>query len=268
MLFNIYKGTLVNKQEFEFEYQPEFFDEFILQYYSENPVPKELILPEDVGDSLLEFLQSKHESKVKVTIPKRGDKKKLLELVKRNIEVTFFGNIDKLDDLKNKLNLQETPHVIECFDISHLSGTSMVGSMVQFRSALPDKDNYRRYKIRTVDGVDDTSAISEVVARRYKRLILERRDFPNLIIIDGGQGQLNAALKSLSELDINIPIIAIAKKFEEIYIPGRKDPLKLDKSTKALKLIQQIRDEAHRFAIQYNRLLRSKELKKNVGIKK
>jgi excinuclease ABC subunit C len=263
ILFNVYKGTLVNKQEFEFGSQPDFLEEFILQFYSENPIPKELIIPENISDPLKVFLESKRESKVKVTVPKRGEKKKLLELVYRNVEVTFFGNIDKLEDLKKKLNLQDIPEVIECFDISHLSGTSMVGSMVQFRSALPSKDNYRRYKIRTVDSVDDTSAISEVVRRRYKRLILERKRFPDLIIIDGGLGQLNAALKSLWELEVKIPIIAIAKKFEEIYTPGAKGPIRLDKRTKALKLIQQIRDEAHRFALQYNRMLRSKELKKN-----
>jgi excinuclease ABC subunit C len=263
ILFNIYKGTLVNKQEFEFAVKPDFLEEFILQFYSENPVPKELILPESISEPLHEFLCSKRDSKVKVTVPKRGEKKKLLELVLRNVEVTFFGNVDKLEDLKKRLNLQEIPEIIECFDISHLSGTSMVGSMVQFRSALPDKENYRRYKIRTVDNVDDTRAISEVVRRRYKRLILERKQFPDLIIIDGGLGQLNAALKSLWELDVKIPIIAIAKKFEEVYLPGAKGPLRLDKSTKALKLIQHIRDEAHRFALQYNRLLRSKELKKN-----
>jgi excinuclease ABC subunit C len=268
ILFNIYKGTLVNKQEFEFAMQPEFFEEFILQFYSENPIPKELILPEKISEPLHVFLESKREGKVKVTVPKRGEKKKLLELVYRNVEVTFFGNVDKLEDLKNKLNLQESPEVIECFDISHLSGTSMVGSMVQFRSALTHKDNYRRYKIRTVEGVDDTSAIAEVVRRRYKRLILERKQFPNLIIIDGGLGQLNAALKSLWELEVKIPIIAIAKKFEEIYMPGAKGPLRLDKGTKALKLIQQIRDEAHRFALQYNRMLRSKELKKEVRTNK
>ncbi len=263
ILFNIYKGTLVNRQEFEFEEKPEFFEEFILQNYSENPVPKELVLPENLSESLLKFLEVTRGGKVKVTVPKRGEKKRLLELVLRNIEVTFFGNLEKLEDLKSELNLQETPMVIECFDISHLSGTSMVGSMVQFRSALPNKDNYRHYKIRTLEGVDDTGAISEVVRRRYKRLLLERAAFPNLIIIDGGLGQLNAALKSLSDLEVNIPIIAIAKKFEEVYIPGSKGPLRLDKGSKGLKLIQHIRDEAHRFAIQYNRLLRSKELKKD-----
>jgi excinuclease ABC subunit C len=265
ILFNVHSGTLVNKQEFEFEHHPEFLEEFLVQFYSESPVPKELILPEKINDSLKGFLESSRGSKVKITVPSRGDKKKLMELVNKNIEATFFANIEKLEDLKKKLNLQETPYVIECFDISHLSGTSTVGSMVQFRSAIPDKSHYMRYKIRTVEGVDDTGAISEIVWRRYKRLILERSQFPNLIIIDGGQGQLNAAMKSLWELNVKIPIISIAKRFEEIYMPGAKGPIKLDKTSNALKLVQQIRDEAHRFAIQYNRLLRSKEMKRRSG---
>lgn len=262
ILFNVYKGILENKQEFEFNFHPEFLEEFIVQYYSENSIPKELILPEVVSESIVSFLELKRQSKVKVTVPKKGEKKKLMDLVNKNIEVTFFGNFEKLDDLREKLKLQEIPSVIECFDISHLTGTSTVGSMVQFRSALPDKNNYRRFKIRTVSGVDDTSAISEVVRRRYVRLIKEKSEMPNLVIIDGGQGQLNAAMKSLWELNVKIPIIAIAKKFEEIYLPGSEGPIKLDKKSKALQLVQQIRDEAHRFALQYNRFLRMKELKK------
>ncbi len=260
ILFNIYKGTLENKQEFEFEYTPDFFEQFIVQYYSDNIVPKELIIPEKIDDSLANFLEIKRESKVKVTVPQKGEKRKLLELVMKNIEVSFFGNIEKLEDLRSKLKLQELPEVIECFDISHLSGTSVVGSMVHFRSGLPDKSNYRRFKIRTVEGVDDTTAIAEVIRRRYTRLINEKAEMPNLVIIDGGQGQLNAGMKEHSKLGLKIPIIAIAKKFEEIYLPGLRTPLKLSKKTKALHLIQQIRDEAHRFAIQYNRLLRKKEL--------
>ncbi|MFW9881797.1 MAG: UvrB/UvrC motif-containing protein, partial [Candidatus Thorarchaeota archaeon] len=262
ILFNVYKGTLENKQEFDFEYSPDFFEEFLVQYYSDNEIPKELILPQKIDKSLIEFLEQKRESKVKVIIPQRGEKKKLLELVNKNIEVTFFGNIEKLEDLKSKLQLQETPEIIECFDISHLSGTSTTASMVQFRLGLPDKNNYRRFKIRSVESVDDTAAIAEVVRRRYTRLLNEKSELPNLVIIDGGMGQLNAAIKEQAKLGMNIPTISIAKKFEEIYLPGLKSPLKLSKKTKALQLIQQVRDEAHRFAIKYNKLLRKKELLK------
>jgi excinuclease ABC subunit C len=262
MIFNIYKGTLSNKNEFVFDYTPDFFEEFIIQYYSDNPVPKELILPEKISDSITQFLSDKKNSKVKVTIPLKGEKNQLLKLVLKNIEIMFFANLDKVKMLKTKLHLQEEPVLIECFDISHLSGTSMVGSMVQFRKGIPDKNNYRRFKIRTINDVDDTAAIAEVVRRRYTRLKKEDAEMPNLIIIDGGRGQLNYALMELEKLNVKIPIISIAKKFEEIYIPGYMQPLRLAKKDKALQFVQEIRNEAHRFAIKYNRLLRRKEMVK------
>jgi excinuclease ABC subunit C len=132
--------------------------------------------------------------------------------------------------------------------------------MVQFRNGKPDKSNYRRFRIRTVEGIDDTAAIGEVVKRRYTRLLAEDAEFPDLIIIDGGRGQLNFALQELNKLSIKIPIISIAKQFEEIHIPGSVQPLHLKKNDAALQYIQKIRDEAHRFALKYNRLLREKEL--------
>ena len=262
MLFNIYKGTLSNKTEFVFDYTIDFFEEFIVQYYSDNLVPKELIVPNRLSESVVKFLNNKKGSKVKVIKPEKGEKRQLLALVLKNIDITFFSDIDKVEILKNKLVLQESPNVIECFDISHLSGSSTVGSMVQFRASKPDKNNYRRFKVRTVEGIDDTAAIAEIVRRRYYKLKLEDSALPDLIIIDGGRGQLNYAMQELSKLDLKIPIISIAKQFEEIYIPGRMLPLRLQKKDKALRFIQEIRDEAHRFAIKYNRLLRKKEMLK------
>jgi len=261
ILFNIYKGTLHNKSEFVFDFNDDFLEEFLVQYYSENLIPKEIIVPEKISESVELFLSEKKGSNVRIIKPQRGEKKQLLKLVLKNIELTFFADIDKVETLKNKLNLNELPSVIECFDISHLSGTSTVGSMVQFRNGKADKNNYRRFKIRSVEGIDDTGAIAEVVHRRYKRLKNEDSEFPNLMIIDGGRGQLNFALQELNKLDVKIPIISIAKQFEEIYIPGRTLPIRLPKKEKALQFIQEIRDEAHRFAIKYNRLLRKKELK-------
>ena len=260
ILFNIYRGLLENKQEFEFEYGDDFLEEFLVQYYSENTVPAEIILPQEVTSSLISFLRVKRGKQVSVKVPKIGDKKQLLDLVTKNIEASFFGDIEKLEDLKNKLHLHETPVVIECFDISHLSGTSTVGSMVQFRNALPDKSNYRRFKIKTIDGIDDTRAIAEVVRRRYVRLVEDGSDLPDLIIIDGGVGQLNSAAAVLKKLGLTVPVISIAKKFEEVYMPGLAFPLRLNRKSKALQLVRRIRDEAHRFAISYNRLLRKKEL--------
>jgi excinuclease ABC subunit C len=260
ILFNIYKGILENKQEFEFNYNDDFLEEFIVQYYSENNVPKELLLPENTDDSIVTFLKDRREGAVSVKVPQKGDKKRLLDLVQMNVELTFFGDTEKLVDLKNKLKLQDIPTVIECFDVSHLSGTSTVASMVQFRNAKADKSNYRRFKIRTVEGIDDFAAIGEVVKRRYRRLKREKTSMPDLIIIDGGMGQLNSALNQLSELDLKIPVISIAKKFEKIYVPGLSFPMSLDKKSKAQKLIQEIRDEAHRFALSYSKQLRNKEM--------
>jgi excinuclease ABC subunit C len=264
-LFNVYKGMLENKQVFTFERMGEdFFEEFLVQYYSQygHSVPGELIVPGPVSDSLVSFLSMKAGKTVRVRVPQRGEKKQLLDLVLKNIEMTFFGDTEKLKDLKNKLKMQELPVVIECFDISHTSGTAMVASMVQFRNALPDKNNYRRYKIKTVEGIDDFASIAEVVRRRYTRLVDENAELPDLILIDGGIGQLNAAAAELKKLDVGVPTISIAKRFEEIYVPGADEPLILSHKSKALKFLQQVRDEAHRFAIAYNRLLRKKELLK------
>jgi len=262
-LFNVYKGTLENKQSFSFEFgarEEDFFEQFIVQYYEENPVPGELIVPEEIGETVKAFLKLKADRAVDVIVPQRGDKKQLLDLVMKNIEMTFFGDMQRLKDLQSKLKMQELPEVIECFDISHISGTSTVASMVQFRNGLPDKSNYRRYRIRTVEGIDDFSSIAEVVRRRYTRLKNEDLPLPDLIVIDGGMGQLNAAVAELKKLQVRIPTISLAKRFEEIYVLGADEPLVLSHKTKALQLLQQVRDEAHRFAITYNRLLRKKEL--------
>lgn len=262
MVFNVYKGTLTNKNEFVFEYNNDlgFFDDFLIQFYSENPVPKEIIIPIEVDESLSLFFAKKRKRKVALTVPKKGEKKQLLDLVKKNIERVFFKNNQKTKALKKSLNLNEDPFIIECFDISHLSGTSTVGSMVLFRNGRTDKENYRRFKIRSVEGVDDFAAISEVVRRRYSRIKEENSDPPDLIVIDGGRGQLNAAWNELKKLGFNIPLVSIAKEFEEIYVPGEKEVLVLDKKDDGLHYLQEIRNEAHRFAIKYNRLLRSKKL--------
>jgi excinuclease ABC subunit C len=263
LLFNISRGILERKQDFVFAFKDDFLEEFLVQFYSENDIPKEIILPKNVEESLLKFLSKKKGSKVNITVPKKGEKHDLLMLAEKNIEIMFFADEKKLRSLQDALNLESLPTIIECFDISHLSGTAMVGSMVQFRNAKPSKENYRRFKIRTVDGINDTAAIAEVVMRRYKRLKQENSEMPGLIIIDGGLGQLNAAAKELELLELKLPIISIAKEFEDIYVPGSSAPLQIDKKSSAQYLIRQIRDEAHRFAISYNKLLRKKQLVEN-----
>jgi excinuclease ABC subunit C len=260
MVFTVERGLLSGKQEYSFDYREDAFDEFLVQYYADNIPPSELILPHGVDEALPAYLSERKGKAVHVTVPKSGEKKKLLEMVEKNIEHSFLKNELKVKDLQSALNLPESPAVIECFDISHLSGTSMVGSMVQFRNGEPDKTNYRRFLIRTVEGIDDFASIAEVVRRRYTRLTGEEAEMPDLIVIDGGKGQLSAALAVEKELGLEIPVIAIAKREEEIYLPGGMLPLRLDPKGMALHYLQEIRNEAHRFAIAYNRLLRSKKL--------
>ncbi|MDD1711710.1 MAG: excinuclease ABC subunit UvrC [Methanoregulaceae archaeon] len=260
MLFAVYKGTLGTKKEFVFEAGEEFLEEFLLQYYAEEEPPLDLVLPEQVSDSLREYLSGRKGRKVTVTVPKIGARKRLLDLVAKNIELVFFGDQLKLEELRDELGLGDLPLVIECFDISHLGGTSVVGSMVQFRNGKPDKRNYRRFRIKTVQGVDDVSAVLEVVRRRYTRLKKEGSDLPDLVVIDGGRGQLNAAAAALRAVGVRIPVIALAKREEQVYMQGHAHPLPLAKKEKASLFLQEIRDEAHRFAVAYHRLLRKKRV--------
>jgi len=163
------------------------------------------------------------------------------------------------EQLERALNLQRAPERIETFDISNIMGRQSVGSMVAFFNGKPDKNNYRRFKIKTVEGIDDVQMIAEVVRRRYSRLKKEGRLMPDLVLIDGGKGQLSAAAAQLQELNLEIPLISLAKREEEVFVPGRRNPVILPKDSLGLQLLQRCRDEAHRFAISYHRLLRGKK---------
>ena len=206
----------------------------------------------------------------KTTVPKAGEKKKLLDMSLKNL--LFFKKnlynekkerktkrLSILVDLKNKLNLKKIPFHIECFDISNIQGKNTVASMVLFKDGYPSKKEYRKYKIKTVDKPDDFESMREVVFRRYSRIIEEKNQLPDLIIIDGGKGQLSSACEVLRTLKIynKVNIIGIAKKLEEIYFPKDPFPVLLGKKSEQLKLIQNIRNEAHRFAINYHKTLRS-----------
>ena len=267
ILFNISKGLLINKQEFIQDiFEEDILDEFIIEHYTkQKELPKEVILPHNLNQLTIDFFKNQN-IKLNFIIPKSGEKKELLLLSKKNIEVTLLRNINSLELLKENLFLQEIPRIIECFDISHLSGTLTVASMVQFVDGKENKQGYRRFKINTLEEgkIDDYKAINEVVTRRYKRLMQDNLPFPNLIVIDGGKGQLDSGIKALNELNLykKIPIISIAKREEEIYLENKIHPLKLNKKSSSLQLIQRIRDEAHRFAITYNKLLRKKEIRK------
>jgi excinuclease ABC subunit C len=260
MIFKVYKGTLEGKEDFVFAKNEAFLEEFLVQYYSENEPPEELIVPEALDEALIEFLAYIKGKKVRATVPKQGQKKDLLELARKNVEIGFFGDKTKLDALQMALGLSHLPGIIECFDISHLSGTSVVGSMVQFRGGRPDKHNYRRYRIRSVEGTNDLVSVAEVVRRRYARLKEEKQELPDLIIIDGGAEQLASAMRELRKLGVQKPVVSIAKGEEEIYLPGARQPLALASDEKASLFVQEIRDEAHRFALAYHRLLRKKAI--------
>jgi excinuclease ABC subunit C len=261
ILFLVEKGTLTSKEEFIFPLTEDFLDEFILQYYSNEKPPKELIIPVSPGSIIEDYLTLLRGSHVTITVPKQGEKKELLDLAFKNLEISFFRGKIRISELGEALSLDNPPEIIECFDISHLGGTGTVGSMVSFRDGRPDKSNYRRYKIKTAGAFDDYASIAEVVKRRYTRLSNEKKPLPDLIVIDGGQGQLQAAKEMLDELNLNIPLISIAKREEEIYRAGDRRPLNLSRKNLASLLVQEIRDEAHRFAITYQRSLRRQKIK-------
>ncbi len=181
----------------------------------------------------------------------------------RAIGALYSGTPDvnyykETEQLQRALNLTRRPERIEAFDISNIMGHQAVGSLVSFLNGRPDKNNYRRFRIREVEGIDDFKMIAEVVKRRYRRLKNERLIFPDLIMIDGGKGQLQAALQELRALKVDIPIIALAKREEEVFLPARRNPVRLARDSLGLKLLQRVRDEAHRFAVSYHRLLRKK----------
>ena len=209
-------------------------------------------------------------------VPRRGEKKKLIDMSIKNI-LFFKKNLYNekkerkskrlavLIELKNKLNLKNIPFHIECYDISNIQGSNTVASLVTFQDGYPNKKEYRRYKIKDINKPDDFESMKQVISRRYKRVIDENLSFPDLIIIDGGKGQLSSACEALKELNIynKTNIIGLAKKLEEVYFPNDSMPILLNKKSYYLKLLQQIRNEAHRFAINYHKDLRSKNFLKS-----
>jgi excinuclease ABC subunit C len=179
------------------------------------------------------------------------------------IGALYSGSADvnyykEAEQLQRAFNLVRMPQRVETFDISNIMGNQAVGSMVSFLNGKPDKNNYRRFRIKEVKGIDDFKMIGEVVKRRYRRLKNEGKSFPDLIVIDGGKGQLSAAVEELQNLEIDIPIVSLAKKEEEVFLPHKKKPVELNRNSLGLKLLQRMRDEAHRFAISYHRTLRKK----------
>ena len=254
----------------------EAYQSFVDLYYTsveDIGVPQEVLLQHQVDDetALADVLQSKSKYAVRVGIPQRGGKVKMIDMAKKNAELALEKELTEkqeadakvvrlLSHMQEELGTSKPPRRIECFDISNIQGTDNVASMVVFEDGQAKKSDYRLFKIRSVEGVaNDFASMKEVVSRRYSRLQKEEKPFPDLIIIDGGKGQLNAAVEALKELNIkDIDIVGLAKKQEEVYKPGNPSPLLISRRSDALHVLQRTRDEAHRFAITFHRKLRAK----------
>jgi excinuclease ABC subunit C len=294
-VFFIRGGRLIGREYFLMEGTAEEDDQaimtsFVKQFYDQvTSVPPEILLPQEVDEVMIirDWLRSKRGADVVLKVPRRGQKRELVQMAAENAAETLAHlraqwqadeskQSEALSDLQQYLNLFEPPLRIECYDVSTLQGTNTVASMVVFVKGVPRKSDYRRFKIQGVKGQDDFASMQEVLRRRFKRLqdagyqVKEnpgKKDeynawslLPDLVIVDGGKGQLNAALEVLDEFELRdaLPIAGLAKREEELFVPGQSEPVILPRSSQGLFLVQRIRDEAHRFAVGYHRHLRSK----------
>jgi excinuclease ABC subunit C len=281
-VFPLRGGKMVDRHGFHLENVAgqdvtSILEAFCLEYYGSAPsVPPQIVVPPDVGDvdALAEFLAQRRGAKVEVRVPARGEKRRLAELAAENARVALASDtavseakrlrrVEALEELREALNLESLPIRIECFDISTIQGESPVGSMVVFQDGVAKKAHYRKFAVRSLDGQDDFAALAEVVSRRFARLSVpvSADDYdegfaavPNLVVIDGGKGQLSAALAAMQAHDLpRVAVIALAKRVEEVFVPGRPDPIVLEPHNPGLQLLQRVRDEAHRFAIGFHR---------------
>ena len=265
MNFRMINGVIRDSDKFFFDLVGDnSFSNFLYQYYSTHKIPKYIIVSElPENQKLLESLLSEQAGfSVKISTPAKGKKKDIVNLILKNIKLIHSkGGEPGLVELKDILHLPVIPNVIECFDISNHGEDFAVGSMAQFVNGKPNKSGYRKFKIKTVSGRDDFAMIGEVIKRRYYRLLEENSELPDLIVIDGGKGQLSAATKSLQSLGLNLPCISLAKENEEIYLPKTKNPVIIAKSKPSLQILQHARDETHRFGVAYNRTVRKNQIK-------
>jgi excinuclease ABC subunit C len=279
LVFKIRDGKMTGRRHFIIPKAEGQSDERILQssvekwYLETEFIPREVFLPLELEDDgfIQDWLRKKKGKAVDIIIPKLGDKKQLVSLASTNAEYLlrdYHIAIAKREQttpkavlsLQRDLRLSKPPVRIECFDNSHIQGSELVSSLVVFEDGKPKKSDYRKFKIKTVGKNDDFAAMREAVTRRYKRLKEEGAELPDLVIIDGGKGQLSAAYSILKELELDekIPVIGLAKRLEEVFFPNVKDSILLPKTSSSLRLIQHLRDEAHRFAITFHRQLRDK----------
>jgi excinuclease ABC subunit C len=282
-VFPLRDGKLIDRYAFHLENvagqdAATILESFCLEYYGAAPsVPPEIVVPAGTGDTeaLRRFLSDVRGARVEVRVPVRGEKRRLAELAAENArlalaseatraEQTRLRRVEALEELREALNLESLPIRIECYDVSNIQGTSIVGSMVVFQDAVPKKSHYRTFSVQGQPGQDDFASMAQVVSRRFARLrdaaTVERWDesfatVPNLVVIDGGKGQLSAALEAIhSTFDVQrTAVIALAKREEEVFVPGSAAPIRLDRHDPGLQLLQRIRDEAHRFAVSYHR---------------
>ncbi len=289
-LFHLRSGKIVDRREFFWEDLPDFvvdlpesaaesveqpitpfepgafFSALLKQLYiDQHYVPRSIYLPVDFGDraTLAGLLAEQTKHRVEIAVPQRGEKRSLVDLAGQNAKQSYDQRFRVLapsrkaiqEALQDALMLEDLPHTIECFDISHIQGAETVASMVLWEDGEMKKSAYRKFKIKTVEGVDDFASMREVIARRYKRMVEEKQKMPSLILIDGGLGQLHAAAEALESLGITTqPLASIAKREEIIYLYGQEDePVVLDRRSPVLHLVQRVRDESHRFAIAYHR---------------
>src|SRR4051794_4809564 len=260
---------------------------FCVEYYGSAPsVPPQIVVPRDAGDvsALEEFLSERRGSRVEVRAAERGEKRRLQELAEQNARLALesetyqteqkrLRRVEALEELREGLNLESLPLRIECFDISNIQSTEPVGSMVVFQDAMPKKAHYRKFAVRGLDGQDDFAAMAQVIDRRFARMgnvADEEYDegfaaVPNLVVIDGGKGQLSAALAAMQRFDLpRVAVISLAKRAEEVFLPGRPDPVLLDRHSPGLRLLQRIRDEAHRFAVGFHRQRRDARARESI----
>jgi excinuclease ABC subunit C len=291
-VFPLRGGRLVDRHTFYLENEagedvPQLLESFCLEYYGGAPsVPPLIVVPPDIGptDALAAYLSDLRGSKVEVRPSRRGEKRRLQELAQQNAELALESDaasrerkrlrrVEALEELRECLNLESLPLRIECFDISNIQGESPVGSMVVFQDAVPKKAHYRKFGIKGVEGQDDFAMMAEVISRRFARardVTAERYDegfaaMPNLVVVDGGKGQLSAALTALQAYDLpRVAVIALAKREEEVFVPGRPQPIALARDSAGLQLLQRIRDEAHRFALGFHRTRRDAKARESI----
>jgi excinuclease ABC subunit C len=291
-VFPLRDGKLIDRYSFHLENAegqdvPTMLEAFVLEYYGSAPsVPPQIVVPREVGETgaLAEFLTERRGSRVEVRAPERGEKRRLQELATQNARVALASEavaaeqkrlqrVEALEELREALNLEALPLRIECYDISNIQESSAVGSMVVFQDAVAKKAHYRKFGIKGAEGQDDFAALSEVVTRRFARM----RDVadeeydesfsatPNLVVVDGGKGQLSAVLAAMQAFDLpRVAVISLAKREEEVFVPDRPEPIVLDRHSPGLQLLQRIRDEAHRFALGFHRQRRDSKARESI----